>query len=163
MKKIIFLLSTVLIGSLAVQAPAQQVEVVKMNKLESIMAAPEKGVKVVNFWATWCRPCVAELPHFEETYQNQKANGMELVLITLDDVEDLERRVQPFVSKKNLTAQVYLLDETDQNKFINAIDPDWGGAIPATIVIAANGERTLYEKPLTAQELENSVKPYLVN
>lgn len=140
---------------------AQSVESIKKERLSEIMQQPETGVKVINFWATWCRPCVAELPHFEELYKANAANGMAMVLITLDDIEDMERRVQPFVAKKKITAPVFLLDETDQNAFINAIDPDWGGAIPATIIIAANGDRKLYEKPLTREELQAIVKPYL--
>lgn len=89
-------------------------------------------VKVINFWATWCGPCVKELPFFEEL---NKDKNIEVVLVSLDFKNQLQRRLDPFLQKHQLKAKVVVLGDEDSNKWIDMVDPSWSGAIPATLFI----------------------------
>lgn len=145
----------VLAISLSSLAWSQQVEVIKFSQLEEYLNQPSPNIRIVNFWATWCRPCVKELPFFQSYYAANQANGVEMLLVSLDFVEDLEK-VKAFVEKRGLTAKVNLLDETDYNSFIDKIDPRWSGAIPATILMKGD-KRLFVEKELKEGELEKWV------
>lgn len=137
---------------------AQEVEVIKYPQLEELINKNENKnkVKVINFWATWCAPCVKELPYFEALQQAHPKKELEVYLISFDDVEKLDSRVKPFLQKKNIKSTVKLLDETDYNAFIDKVDPSWSGAIPATIVIA-NGKRKFVEGEMSQEELNKLV------
>ncbi len=132
---------------------AQSIEVIKFPQLQELIDQPHQQVKVINFWATWCRPCVKELPYFEALQSKYKPAELQVYLISLDDVEKLESRVKPFAEKQQLKSTVKLLDETDYNSFIDKIDPSWSGAIPATLVIAGK-KRKFIEGQLSEAELQ---------
>lgn len=160
MKKLAILLFIFLSAGLSLRA--QEVEVMKFEDLQPLLKAPAQGARVLNFWATWCRPCVHELPFFEAAHKAYADQGLEMILVSMDDREILESRVIPFLKKKDITARVVLLDETDYNAFINKIDPRWSGAIPATLVLAEN-ERSFKEGELTEEELLTLIKPHVSN
>lgn len=148
---LVFLLTTAVLQ-------AQTVEVIKYPALEKIINEPAgQKVKVINFWATWCRPCIKELPHFEALQKKYPTSELEVYLISFDDVENLESRVEPFVKKRNFESTLKLLDETDYNAFIDKVDPSWSGAIPATLVIAGN-ERRFVEGELSEAELNSLIQ-----
>jgi len=88
---------------------------------------------VVNFWATWCKPCVAELPYFEEAREHFIDKPVKLLLVSLDLLSD-EQKVDVFIQNKNIQNEVCLLNAADPNTWINEIDSTWSGAIPATII-----------------------------
>lgn len=134
---------------------AQQVEVIKYPDLAKLISSNSGKNKVINFWATWCRPCVKELPQFLELYEKYNGSDLELSLVSFDFSEDLESKLKPFMVKKNISAKVYLLDETDYNAFIDKVDPSWSGAIPATLMIVkGNNKRIFIEKEFAENELE---------
>lgn len=142
-------------GIAASHGLAQSVEVIKYPDLAKLISAPSEKNKVINFWATWCRPCIKELPQFLALYEKYNDQNLELSLVSFDFVEDLESKLEPFVDKKNIEAKVYLLDETDYNAFINKVDPSWSGAIPATLLVAkGNSKRKFIEKEFSEDELE---------
>ncbi len=116
---------------------------------------------VINFWATWCLPCVEELPHFEKLNQKYKKGKFKMILVSLDFPKMIENRVIPFIKNKNLQAEVIVLNDPDANSWIEKINKNWSGAIPAT-VIYRNEQRNFFEKAFTEQELENEIKS-LVN
>lgn len=134
---------------------AQSVEVIKYPDLAKLISVPSEKNKVINFWATWCRPCVKELPQFLDLYEKYNSENLELSLISFDFVEDLDNKLIPFLTKKNIKAKVYLLDETDYNSFIDKVDPTWSGAIPATLMVASeSNKRVFIEKEFAENELE---------
>lgn len=134
---------------------AQSIKVIKYEDLEEIISSKSENNKVINFWATWCRPCVKELPQFLDLYEKYNMEELELSLVSFDFVEDLETKLRPFVEKRNIKANVYLLDETDYNAFIDKVDPRWSGAIPATLFVAkGNTSRKFIEQEFSEDELE---------
>ncbi|SMD33797.1 AhpC/TSA family protein [Reichenbachiella faecimaris] len=148
-------LAIIIVCLLASNSQAQSVEVIKYPDLAKLISSQSDKNKVINFWATWCRPCVKELPQFLELYEKYNEENLELSLISFDFVEDLENKLKPFVTKKNIEAKVYLLDETDYNAFIDKVDPSWSGAIPATLMVSkGNTKRKFIEKEFSEDELE---------
>jgi len=142
---------------------AQQVQVVKFPGLQDMMAQKNDTILIINFWATWCGPCVAELPHFEAVSARYSQHKVKVLLVNLDFVSELKKKVIPFVAKKRIrSSTVVLLDEPNYNSWIDKIDPDWSGAIPFTLIInAAKKERKVFERALTQAELENELKPFI--
>src|SRR5690242_11661326 len=92
-----------------------QVRVIKFSTLDSLMQNTTDEVRVLNFWATWCKPCVQELPYFLELSKNYAASNVKVFLISLDFKKELDSRVKTFVEKNNITPEVLLLDEPDYN------------------------------------------------
>ena len=128
-----------------------QVEIFKFSELEEIMTVNDGQVKVINFWATWCAPCVKELPYFENANNIYKEKGVDIVLINLDFVEQ-KQKVEKFIIKHNIKNRVVLLDEIDYNSWIDKVDSNWSGAIPATIFIG-NKQRKFVEGELKQDQL----------
>jgi thiol-disulfide isomerase/thioredoxin len=134
------------------QVRAQQVEVVKFDRLQNIIDSKTDQIQVINFWATWCAPCVKELPLFEKL--NADKNDVKVTLINLD-FADKEKKVESFLVKKKMKTEVLLLDEIDYNTWIDKVDQSWGGAIPATLIInPKNGKRKFIERELQEGELQ---------
>lgn len=117
-------------------------------------------VYVINFWATWCVPCVKELPHFEKLNQKYKGGKFKMILVSLDFPKMAESRVIPFIKNKKLQAEVVLLNDPDANSWIEKVAQEWSGAIPAT-VIYRNGRRKFYEQSFTEATLETEIKSFI--
>jgi len=142
---------------ISTSALAQQAEVVKFGRLEKLITSKSDKIQVINFWATWCAPCVKELPYFENLEQKNDPS-VKVTLINLD-YADKVGKVNAFISKKKITSDVLLLDEIDYNSWIDKVDPSWNGAIPATLVInTSTGERKFMECELTEPELDAFIK-----
>ena len=114
----------------------------------------------MNFWATWCKPCVKELPAFEQLRENYSDKNVKVVLASLDFPDKVESQVLPFIKNKNLQSEVVLLDDPDGNTWIPNVSPDWSGAIPATIFLQ-NGKRKFFEQSFTYESLEKEVQTFI--
>ena len=149
----------VILFSYSFDSSGQQIEVIKADQLfHMIDQCPEKNkLHVYNFWATWCAPRVREIPHFESL--NNSDRNVNVTLISIDDVDLLEKKVIPFVKRKEIKSNVVLLDETDFNEIIDKIDKSWSGAIPASLIVdCRSGKRLFYEKEFKAGELEKAIE-----
>ncbi len=118
------------------------------------------SIYVVNFWATWCKPCVKELPAFEKISAEYSDEKVIVLLVSLDFPDKIESQVMPFLQKNNIKSEVVLLDDADANSWIPKVSPEWSGAIPATIIYKKDN-RKFYERSFTFEELENELKTYL--
>lgn len=142
---------TILLIVLTLSSYAQKkIPVYKIDKLLSRIEKNNDTLYIVNFWATWCKPCVQELPDFEKINADYKNQKVKVILVTLDFKEELKKRVIPFIKKNKYTTEVILLDEVD-GSFIDKVSKDWSGAIPATLLIKNNkkefiGKKTNYEE-----------------
>ncbi len=134
-------------------------ETVDYEGLETYLENSNASVHVVNFWATWCKPCVKELPHFEELGAMYKEQDVKVILVSLDFPDQMERLTK-FIKKKNIRSEVVFLDDADANGWIPKVDPSWSGAIPATIIYNKD-ERSFYERSFTYEEIEKELKLFL--
>lgn len=143
-------------------APAfgQEVGKIKITALEQTIARSETPL-IVNFWATYCKPCMAEMPGFERLAKKYAEQGVRLLLVSLDMEEDFGK-IKGFVSKRRIQSPVSWLDETDADYFCPKVDPKWSGAIPATLFINnKTGYRNFIEEPLTEERLEKEIMAIL--
>lgn len=128
--------------------------------LKPLLHKEDDKTYIVNFWATWCKPCIAELPYFEQTFAEQKGNGVELILVNLDMPSMWEKRLVPFVKKKDLKGKVVILDDPNMNDWIPKIDKDWGGGIPATLIYNKEN-RAFFEREFTYDELNQELQQFI--
>lgn len=138
------------------QSWAQTVQEVNADALEELTQNLNDTTYVVNFWATWCSPCVKEIGYFEELHRNNSSSMVKVLLVNLDFPNQLDRRVLPFLKDKDISASVYQMTDLDYNSWIDRIDPSWSGAIPATLIYNRN-QRVFLEQELTRDELFNYV------
>ncbi len=116
---------------------------------------------VVNFWATWCMPCVKELPYFEEAHAYYDGTDVEVILVSLDFDTHLDSRVIPFLEKNKIKSTVVLLDDPDANAWIDKVSPEWSGAIPATLVVRGT-KRAFYEQSFHSfGEIQHIIQPFI--
>lgn len=113
---------------------------------------------IINFWATWCQPCVEELPYFERLRQETEGEKVKVVLISLDFERDLETKLIPFVEQNNLQSQVVVLLDGDYNSWIDKVDPAWGGAIPVTVLYNRRQRRFVGEQFPSFEALQTMVR-----
>ena len=132
-----------------------EIEVYNFDQLESFLSSNTDKTLVVNFWATWCKPCIKELPYFE-ALQTKYKDDVRVVLVSLDFSDKLESQLIPFVNENALQSQVVLLDDPYENEWIPKVDSTWSGAIPATLIINST-KRIFYEKSFTQEELEDEI------
>lgn len=151
------LLTIVLSAVLATNAWSQRakVPVVRLHQLEERLLRGADTTFVVNFWATWCAPCVKELPFFE-ALDTVRAK---VLLVSLDFEDVLTTKVIPFVEKRKLRSEVMLMNEHDPNSFIPRVSRDWTGAIPATLFVNENrGIRYFHEGSFEEGEIESKLE-----
>lgn len=136
------------------------IPIVDFNEIRPLLNKNNDTTYVINFWATWCSPCVKEIPHFEEINKKYSNQRLKVLLISLDFPTQYETRLIPFIKNRNILSEVILLDDPDSNSWINEVSTEWSGAIPAT-VIYNKSKRRFYEKVFTMEELEEEVKKFL--
>jgi len=130
------------------------------ERLEPYLNIKNDTTYVYNFWATWCEPCVAELPSFLKLQETYKNKPFKLVLVSLDFPKSVEKSLLPFVAKKKLNAEVILLNDPDANSWIEKVNKEWSGAIPATLIFNAK-QRKFFEQSFDYETLEKEVKPFI--
>ncbi len=134
---------------------AQQIKTVTPEWIDGIHASKSDTLYIINFWATWCKPCLEELPYFEQladTFTNKK---VKIYLVTTDMRKDIATRVTDFIKAKKLTQQVVFINELNADKWINKVSEEWSGAIPATLMIKGDiGYKHFKEGELTFEELQ---------
>ncbi|MDN3724856.1 TlpA disulfide reductase family protein [Aequorivita sp. SDUM287046] len=118
------------------------------------------SIYIINFWATWCKPCVKELPAFEKIASDYTNKKVKVLLVSLDFLDKIESQVIPFIQKNAIQSEVVLLDDPDANTWIPKVSTDWSGAIPATIIYKKHN-RKFYEQSFTFNELETELKTFL--
>jgi thiol-disulfide isomerase/thioredoxin len=128
------------LGALALVTQASaQVSQIDGDSFSKELAKRRGKVVVVNLWATWCAPCRAEFPALVKLYNTYRNRGVDVLVISVDDVSD-EAKVVEFLRQQRAKMPAFIKKPGDSEKFINAIDRDWRGAIPYTVVYDRNGK-----------------------
>lgn len=142
---------------ITVSVYAQEARLIHLNQLQEDIKSEKGKIQVINFWATWCAPCLKELPLFEKL--NAERPDIHIRLVSMDmDLDPNPDKVRRFVSRKKLTSEIIILDERNPNKWIEQVDKRWSGALPATLIINnQNGKRVFVERELHAGELEKLI------
>src|SRR5688500_4758816 len=150
----IFILSALLFS---LQTGAQTIQKWKISDLEAAMKKADKPT-VFNFWATWCKPCIEEIPYFQQLVKQYEKQGVKLVLVSLDLPAAYPKKLSDFAAKKKITATIKFLDESDADVFCAKVDESWSGSIPATLFINnKTGYRRFYESQLSKEEFEQEL------
>ncbi len=141
--------------------PAEPVQEVTLEQLQArVIQQNNDTLYVVNFWATWCKPCVAELPYFETAAAQFKTQKVKVLLVSLDFIRD-KQKLDKFVVDRTIKCEVVLLNAGNPNVWIDKIEPEWGGAIPATILYRKGEKLFFREGEFEQTELDSLIQTKL--
>lgn len=139
-------------------AQAQKISAVyKADQLITRISKPDT-IYVVNFWATWCKPCVKELPAFDSLSAIVNSTNVKVLLVNLDFL-DVQNKVNEFLKTKNVATECLLLDEVNGNNYIDLISKEWSGSIPATVIWQGN-KRQLIDHKVQVTQLKLALKEF---
>ncbi|MBC7382294.1 MAG: TlpA family protein disulfide reductase [Bacteroidia bacterium] len=141
---------------------AQNIPRLKTNDLQYWTLQNSDTIFVINFWATWCKPCISELNSFEKINKLYADKKVKVILINNDFKKQYETRLKPFVKEKNIKSSVFFMDESNPNSWIDRVNTDWGGAIPATWIIqkSSNYEKFI-EGSVSFEKLKEMIDPLI--
>jgi thiol-disulfide isomerase/thioredoxin len=149
------------LAACALLPAADKLQSVDEAGYSKLIAANKGKVVLVDFWATWCKPCRAEMPELAKLDGRLRAKGFKLITISADEPEK-EAEAQKFAAQSGITGPAYIRKAADDDKFINMVDPKWGGALPALILYDKTGKRVksfIGETP--AKDIEAAVSKLL--
>jgi thiol-disulfide isomerase/thioredoxin len=139
------------------EPPPPHVRTLDILQLEEAFRSGGDTLTVYNFWATWCRPCVAELPAFERLREEYADKPFRLVLVSLDFPSEKEKTLIPFLQKKGIGSTVWQL-EGKPTEFIDRISRSWGGSIPASLFVRPSRKKYVFkEQAFEYEELRTLV------
>jgi thiol-disulfide isomerase/thioredoxin len=144
------------------EATGKEVERLSLMTFQNLINSNNKDkIYIYNFWATWCKPCVEEMPYFE-LLQNAYPDKIEVVFVSLDDPNKIKEQVLPFIREKKITAEIVLIEKFGDAE-IQAISENWDGTIPATLFVnQQKGVRDFRQQEFTFGELKAVISPYLM-
>ena len=128
----------------------QNVKKVKIDALESYINSSDHPL-VISFWATWCTPCLHEIPWLQDAVEKQREKNVEYLLVSLDFTEAYPKKIVHFIKQRNFNATFFWLDETNADHFCPKIDEKWSGGIPANLFV---NNKTNYRKFIGRQLTE---------
>ncbi len=143
-----------------IQHGSGDISVMDFDTFFPMLSKENDTIYVINFWASWCAPCVREIPYFEKLYATYKDRKVEVILVSLDNPNHLESRVLPFLERMDVQSRVILLDDPRSSRWIPRVSDEWTGAIPATVIYSRNFN-AFYEKEFKYEELEEIILPLL--
>jgi len=142
------------------KASNDTIEVVDFDGLYSKIDLSVDKTYVINFWATWCAPCVKELPYFEEVNKQSKDRNLEVLLVSLDFPSQIESKLQPYLKKNKIKSKVILLDDSKMNTWVPKVSEQWDGGIPATLIVNSYSYN-FYPKSFKKDELFSEINKVL--
>jgi thiol-disulfide isomerase/thioredoxin len=152
--------NTITLPDEVVKHEGYEIEVYDYESFEPLLKKDNDTLYIINFWASWCKPCVKEMPYFEQIGERFGDEKLKILLVSLDFRNQLESKLIPFIRENNISSKVIMLNDPDANSWIGKVDEEWTGSIPATIFYKGE-KRTFYEKAFEYSELEDIVKSFL--
>ncbi len=154
----IFLISFLIFTAFTINA--QSIKEVNYEQFKPYLSKQSDTVYVINFWATWCKPCIEELPHFMTVAQDMRHKPVKFTFVSLDFAKYKESRLIPFIKENVIDEEVLLLNDPNSNFWINDINKEWSGSIPATIIYSKD-DKSFFEGQVSYEELTKSIKEKL--
>ena len=145
---------------LATGGVAQELKKMKIAELNSYIESSTKPM-IIGFWATWCAPCVEEIPHLQNAARRSEGK-VELILVSLDSEKSYPDKIKTFMNKNSIKSPVVWLDETNADYFCPFIDSSWSGSIPATLFVNNKSKyRFFIEEQLSEDEIDKRLQEAL--
>ena len=155
--KMIALITCFLVSGFTLKS--QEIPSWKINDVAAYYGKPSDSVYVVNFWATFCKPCIAEIPYLQTVTSKYAAQKVKLLLVSLDLPSFYPRQVAAFARKNSIGAEIVWLNESDADKFCPVIYSRWTGSMPATLFVnAATGYKKFFEEAMSEERFESELK-----
>ena len=129
------------------------------DELNAYIQSNSEKPLVINFWATWCAPCVKELPYFQKLHQEN--SNVKVITVSLDFEKQVESKLKPFLKKKNYTFITTYMADKKFNNWISKVDENWSGSIPATWIINGNKGVFVEQEFASFEELNQFVNESL--
>lgn len=143
------------------QANSQSIPKWKVTDLEEYITKSDAPT-VINFWATYCGPCLKEIPYFQEVVKRYEKKGVKLLLVSLDFKESFPDKISSFADKRKFTSAIVWLDETNADYFCPKVDSKWSGVMPATLFINnKKGHRSFFEEEMSKEKFETAIRKML--
>jgi len=155
-KSILIIILLPLLMSCNQQPNEVKFDVFDYSLLEPYLNKSTDSIYVVNFWATWCAPCIKEFPYFEQLHKEYKSDKLDILMVSLDFPNQLDKSLYPFIKNRKTDLNVVLLDDPAQNVWIEKVDSTWSGALPSTLVYKGNS-RVFIEGPVDYNDLVNAI------
>jgi len=133
-----------------------KIEIINFDELYKSIDLSSDDTYVINFWATWCRPCVKELPYFEYVNDTYSDKNVKVLLVSLDFPSQIESKIKPYLFKKKIRSKVVLLDDPDLKTWIPKVSEKWSGGIPATLIVNKSNYN-FYPNPFNQKSLVNEI------
>ncbi len=152
---ILILISQVLKSQQKVESGGYIIPVYNYQQIEPLFHPDESNdtTYIFNFWATYCSPCIKELPYFQQIGKEFENRNLKIVLISLDFKSQIKTKLTSFIKSKKIQLPVVVLSDPDANSWIDKVDSSWSGAIPATLIVKGK-DREFYEKSFEYDELK---------
>lgn len=135
--------------------------VANFDELEPVFHQSNDTTYVINFWATWCAPCVEEIPYFEQLEEEYKGKPLKIIMISLDFRKNVRTKLLKFVQDRPLNLPVIALTDNKTNIWIDKVDPEWSGAIPITIIYHQDKRVFIQDQFADYEELSSAVQSVL--
>ncbi|MFT5641893.1 MAG: thiol-disulfide isomerase/thioredoxin [Cyclobacteriaceae bacterium] len=132
---------------------------INLEELQELYDNPSNEVTIINFWASWCGPCVREMPDLDDIAISE---NVDLYFISLDFKQDY-MKADKLLAKKGIKSTNFFIDEKDPDKMIRGIEESWSGAIPATLFVHKSGRRIFHEEELSKKEIQTIIKNLSTN
>jgi thiol-disulfide isomerase/thioredoxin len=133
MKRLIFIFCFFFIVTIVI-GQSDQIRKVKIGDIVAMIDTSACPL-VINFWASWCQPCIHEITWFEKNILPLQSKGVKLILVSLDAKQDYLNYISAFAAKKKYQSTIIWLDEVNAEMFCSKIDQTWDGSIPVTLMI----------------------------
>jgi thiol-disulfide isomerase/thioredoxin len=143
---------------------AQAIRYITKEDLTEILNNPDDKLHVINFWASWCGPCVTELPVFQKMVSGSDSSKVDFLFVSLDFPSEVKKSLLPFLNNHGYTFNTALMTDIDYNSWIDIVHPDWQGNIPATLFF--NNSRKIHQfisESMDKTELEQKINSLLIN
>jgi thiol-disulfide isomerase/thioredoxin len=136
----------IVLAMLGIAAQAQnpvgplEIRAISAAEFDSLLSDARGEVVLVNLWATWCAPCLREIPELMRLRENYQDKGFRLIAVAMDDPADLETHVRPFREQRFPQWETLQRAEFDMDRFVSVIDPAWNEVLPTSYLIDRTGK-----------------------